>query len=245
MKFLVFQHLAVEHPGILRQFWAEDGITWDVVELDEGESIPSSLDGYDALVAMGGPQDTWQTEEYPWLVDEIAAIRRWVVDMERPFMGICLGHQLLANALDGEVSAMAAPEVGLASVRRYPVADADPLFGQEPVEFSCFQWHGAEVKTLPRDAAVLAGNDLSRIQAFRWGHHAYGLQYHVEITSSTVADWACVPEYKASLESVMGSGAIPRLEAEVAAQLPAFAAAARRLNDQFTALVAKGSQYVA
>ncbi|MDA0704394.1 MAG: type 1 glutamine amidotransferase, partial [Proteobacteria bacterium] len=58
MRFLVFQHIDVEHPGVLRDFMAADGIEWDAVELDAGEQIPP-LDGYDALIVMGGPMDVW------------------------------------------------------------------------------------------------------------------------------------------------------------------------------------------
>ena len=69
MHILVLQHERVEHPGIFRNFLAEDGHTWDPVELDEGEALPA-LDGYDALWVMGGPMDTWQEDEHPWLKDE-------------------------------------------------------------------------------------------------------------------------------------------------------------------------------
>ena len=78
MRILVFQHVAVEHPGIFRNFWAEDGHQWDVVEIDEYEPIPS-YDGYDLLVVMGGPMDVWEEQELPWLKTEKEAIRRWVL----------------------------------------------------------------------------------------------------------------------------------------------------------------------
>ncbi len=100
MRFLVFQHLAVEHPGVFRDFFVEAGIEWDVVELDEGQPIPD-LNDYDALWVMGGPMDVWEVDDHPWLVAEKAAIREAVNDRGMPFLGCCLGHQLLANALGG------------------------------------------------------------------------------------------------------------------------------------------------
>jgi GMP synthase-like glutamine amidotransferase len=100
MRLLVFQHIDCEHPGILRRFLAEDTIEWDAVELDAGEPIPP-LERYDALWVMGGPMDVWDVDEHPWLIPEKRAIRRWVRELQRPFLGLCLGHQLLADALGG------------------------------------------------------------------------------------------------------------------------------------------------
>ena len=96
MRVLVFQHIACEHPGIFRDFMAEDGIEWQAVELDEGEPIPD-LDGFDVLISMGGPMDVWQKDEHSWIAPELAAIREWVGEARRPFLGFCLGHQLLAG----------------------------------------------------------------------------------------------------------------------------------------------------
>ena len=77
MRVLVFQHIACEHPGIFRDFMAEDGIEWQAVELDEGEPIPD-LDAFDVLISMGGPMDVWQKDEHSWIKPELAAIReRW------------------------------------------------------------------------------------------------------------------------------------------------------------------------
>ena len=86
-RLLVFQHLEVEHPGVFRDFLAADGIPWDVIELDAGAAIPD-LERYAGLWVMGGPMDVWQVSEYPWLALELAAIRRAVVELRMPFLGI-------------------------------------------------------------------------------------------------------------------------------------------------------------
>jgi GMP synthase-like glutamine amidotransferase len=99
---LVLQHEVIEPLGVLEEFLCADDATWHVVEINEGETIPS-LEPYDAMIVMGGPQDVWEEDLYPWLRDEKNAIRRFVVDMRRPYFGICLGHQLLADALGGRV----------------------------------------------------------------------------------------------------------------------------------------------
>ena len=225
MRILVFQHLAVEHPGVFRDLWTQAGHSWHAVELDQGEQIPE-LDGFDLLVVMGGPMDVWQTDVHPWLVPEQAAIRRWVVDLERPFLGICLGHQLLAAALGGTVSLMRQPEVGFAAVELTEDGKRDPLLAGFTSPVETFQWHGAEISSLPAGMTVLATNAACPVQAVRFGRHAYGFQYHVEITEATVAEWGSIPEYKASLERALGKERAVRLEGEVTAKLDDFSRAA-------------------
>jgi len=232
LRILVFQHVAVEHPAIFRDFLAEDGIAWDAVELDEGEAIPS-LDGYDQLWAMGGPMDVWEEGEHPWLVAEKRAIREAVIERGMPYLGVCLGHQLLAAALDGEVGKAPAAEVGILDVELTQAGRADPLFDGIAESFKALQWHGAEVRRAPEGAALLAGSPLCGVQAMRVGRHAYGMQYHCELLSRTVSDWAAIPAYAASLDAALGTGAMPRLEAAAAANMARFNDDARRLYRNF------------
>jgi len=236
MRILVFQHVNVEHPGVFREFWAEDGHEWVPVELDEGQAIPP-LEAFDALVAMGGPMDVWQEDRYPWLVAEKAAIRHWVQRLDRPFLGICLGHQLLAEALGGKVSPMTRPEVGLADVELTLSGRDDPILAGMGAKVETFQWHGAEVSRLPEGAAILAANAMCPVQAFRYGRRAFGFQYHCEITATTVDDWKQIPAYRQSLEDALGGEAAERLGGTVAARLTNFQKSARRLNSNFMAVV--------
>lgn len=244
LRFLVFQHVDVEHPGIFRDFWRDAGIAWDAVELDAGEPIPD-LEAYDALIVMGGPMDVWQEDQHPWLVAEKAAIRRFVKVLKRPYLGVCFGHQLLAAALGGSVQLAKVPEVGPGTVELTQAGAADPLFAGLESPLRTFQWHGAEVVRVPEGGEVLARNDACAVQAFRIGAAAYGIQYHVELTEVTVPEWQRIPEYAASLEAALGHEHAVRLADDTSKLLPEFAAIARRLNDNFLKLVTASARSTA
>ena len=234
MNLLILQHVASEHPGIFLDFFREDGFRWTTVELDEGEPIPK-LDPFDLMVVMGGPQDVWQEDQYPWFREEKAAIRKFVLDMERPYLGICLGHQLLADATGGRVGLAKSPEVGVLTVSSTEAGRRDRLLSALPDPMTVLQWHGAEVTAIPANAEVLAKSDVCCVQAFRVGQHAYGFQCHVEITADTVGQWAAIPAYASSLEDAMGKGGVARLQSEVAQRLPQFNKDARTLYESYKA----------
>ncbi len=235
-RILVFQHIALEHPGVFRAFLAADGVAWDAVELDEGEAIPP-LEGYDALWVMGGPMDVWEEDQHPWLKPEKEAIRRAVAERKMPFLGLCLGHQLLAEALGGKVGKAAQPEIGVMEVALTEAGRRSPLLAGLPETHACLQWHGAEVLEPPEGAEILAASPACRVQALSWGDRALGIQYHVELTETTVEEWGGIPAYEAALERSLGPGALPKMKAEADRHMAGFKANARRIYDNFMALM--------
>jgi GMP synthase-like glutamine amidotransferase len=230
-RLLVFQHLDIEHPGVFRDFLARDGVAVHTVELDAGEAIPP-LDDFDALWVMGGPMDVWDEPALPWLRDEKAAIREAVLTRSMPYLGLCLGHQLLAEACGGEVGLMAEPEVGVFDIELTAAAASDALFANVAAG-PCFQWHSAGVTQLPPGAVSLATSPRCPVQALRVGRHAWGLQYHVEISATTVAEWASVPAYREALEKSLGEAALTRVEADALRLLPQLNEAAGLLYAAF------------
>ena len=212
-RILVFQHIAAEHPGIFREFLNEDGVEWIPIELDEGEPIPS-LDNFDALWVMGGPMDVWEEKEHPWLVDEKAAIREAVMDRKLPYLGFCLGHQLLADALGGQVGIADIPEIGVLDIDTTKQGTDSPFLQNLPTKLKCLQWHSAEVKREPDNAKILGSTEACAIQAISIGTHALSVQYHMEITPTTVKEWGEIPAYKTALEKQLGKNALENINTE-------------------------------
>ena len=231
-RILVFQHIDIEHPGIFRDFFAADGVEWDAVELDAGESIPA-LDAYDALWVMGGPMDVWEESEHPWLIPEKAAIREAVIDREMPYFGFCLGHQLLAEATGGSVGPSRTPEIGILTVDQTSDGQSSPLFSGLPSTMNCLQWHSAEVTDIPPQARVLASSAACDVQAMQIGERAFSVQYHVEIGPQTVSEWGAVPAYEEALEKQLGPGALGEFDALAKQHMSEFAAVSKTLYDNW------------
>lgn len=238
MNILVFQHEAVEPPGSFAEFWAAAGHDWTVVHLYDGAPIPV-LEPFDLLVVLGGPMDVWQGDQYPWLADEVRAIRHWVRDLDRPYLGICLGHQLLAVALGGTVGQMEVGELALCAADVTDPGRADGLFGTAS-RLEVFHWHHAEVTRLPEGAEVLASSALCPVQAMRVGR-AYGVQFHAEVGPTTLSDWCGLEDCVAALQDAFGPEGVALTQARLAAALPQIRAVAQGINARMMALCAGGA----
>lgn len=232
MRLLVFQHIDCEHPGSLRGFLAADKIEWHAVNLHRAEPIPD-LKNYAALWVMGGPMDVWDVDEYPWLVAEKAAIREWVGVLRKPYLGLCLGHQLLADAMGGTCGPQRPPEIGVLDVALTAAADHDALFEGTPKNQKCLQWHSVCVAQPPQNTAILASSEMCKVQAMRVGSNAWSMQYHVEIEADTVENWGEVPAYRDALTASLGPGALVEMKAAADSHMQSFLDCAETLYNNF------------
>ena len=210
----------------------EDNIKIDTVELDENEKIPN-LDPYDAMIVMGGPMDTWQEKTYPWLKPEKEAIHKFVLINKKPYLGLCLGAQLLSEAIGGKVRKMKTPEIGVLEVS---IKDNKSLFKGLNKNLKALQWHSYEVYNLPENSKILASSPECYVQAFS-SERAYGLQFHVEQTNETVPQWACVPEYKLALENTLGQNALEKFKKDVEKNLHVFNESAKKIYENFKKII--------
>ncbi len=231
-RALVLQHIACEPPGVFEDVMREHAVTLHRVELDEGDSLPDWR-GFDLIVAMGGPMSVNDDATLPWLTAEKRLIGE-AVRSGMPYWGACLGVQLLAASLGARVYTGPEPEVGLLPVELTDAAMQDPIFAGLPPRFTTLQWHG-DTFDLPNGAVRLAGSPAYPNQAFRWGRHAYGVQFHVEVSVHLARQWAEVPEYSTALDRVLGPGSLPKLIDGLAEQEGAMAEHARAMFGRWLA----------
>lgn len=178
-RVLCLQHVPFEGPGYFQKAFEECGCTLEQ-RLVPQDGLPAAAP--DALLVMGGPMSANDAD--PWIAAEIDFIREQVA-RGIPYLGICLGSQLLAKAVGGEVHPGPTFELGMVPLRLTAAAKHDPLFAHFPDYAPVFAWHG-EGLHLPQGAIPLAGSPLFPVQAFRHGRAAYGLLFHLEVEAAGV-----------------------------------------------------------
>ena len=214
INIIILQHINIEDPGYIKDLMLVDNINLTTIELDEGEKIPSDLSKFDGMFCMGGPMDTYMEKEYPWLVDEKKKIKEFVVDFKKPYLGFCLGCQLLGEVVGGKVVKSKPPEIGIMDINFAKEKENDILFSSFPEKIKSLQWHSYEVEGLDddKDVTVIASSPVTKYQIFKYQNHAYGIQFHIEIKDTTVNEWGRVPEYKKALEDQLGEGALYKFD---------------------------------
>lgn len=185
---LVVQHSPADGAGRLGSWLADAGLLLDVRTPYDGEPLPA-LRGYAGLLVLGGSMGAHDDAAAPWL----PATRDLLRDAVRtavPVLGVCLGAQLLAAALGGQVRpGDQGPEIGPGMVAKRDVSAGDRLFALVPFTPDVLHWHWDVVTELPAGASMLASSTRYPNQAFRVGERAWGLQFHLETTPETVRRW--------------------------------------------------------
>ncbi len=201
-KILVFQHVPYEPLGTLDPLLKEAGFRIRYVNFGRDPHQRPSLDRYEALIVLGGPMNAHQIDTHPNLATEVDVIRE-AVEAGMSVLGICLGAQLLAKAIGGRVSRNDEREIGWHDVQLTEAGRSDPVISTFAHTQAVFQWHEDGI-SLPAGVENLATSPASPVQAFRYGEHAYGFQFHLEVDASLVERWLTVPANQPMLAAEAG-----------------------------------------
>jgi GMP synthase-like glutamine amidotransferase len=190
-RLLVVVPHETDPPARLGDWLREAGMELDERHQGLGEPLPATLDGFDGLVVLGGPQSAMDDEQTSPELVPVRELLKQALDADFPTLAICLGAQLLADVGGGTVRpGIDGPEVGATLVAKRDAADSDPVFGPLPLSPDVIQFHHDEIAELPTGATLLASNPFYANQAFRVGRHVYGLQFHIETTPEIIHEWA-------------------------------------------------------
>jgi len=189
-RVLVVEHEANAGIALVGERIVAAGIDMVTVGPDAGREIPLSPNGFDGVVVLGGTPGPTDDDRAAWL-PQVRQLIESCLEQEVPYLGICLGAQLLAVVAGGAVGVVrSGPEIGLCDVQLTDVGRHDPLLAGLPPQVRAMQWHFLEVHELPPGSVALAYSDRCPHQAFRVGPVAWGLQFHLEALTSTAEAWA-------------------------------------------------------
>jgi GMP synthase (glutamine-hydrolysing) len=229
MRTLIIQHDHDGYPGALLEPLERAGSVqrWDTYT----QPVRPDLDGIDAIVSLGGTAHPDQDHAEPWLAAELDLLEE-ALDVGIPVLGVCLGGQLLARVAGGRIGKVETPEVArFADIGLLPDAADDLLFAGLPRPFFGFEWHWYGFEAPP--GATLLARNASTQQAFRFQNRAWGLQFHIEVTAATLAEWA-----NAAPDTIEEFGGRERFDKSVETFIGQSTAAAKELAERFAVVAA-------
>ena len=205
---LVIQHIDIETPGIIADLMTKKNISFDCKNLI---SDYENLLDYDALIIMGGPMSVNEKSRYSFIETEIELVKKYL-ELKKSIMGICLGSQIIASALNSSIYKNSQQELGWHDVKIFNTDDT--IFENLDNEFLAFHWHG-DIFSLPDNSIKLASSKISDIQAFIYEKTCYGLLFHLEITKDIVQNITAKFESDLLFESIDKSIVLSNLDEKV------------------------------
>lgn len=198
----IFRHEDWIKPGRIGEYLDAKRIPWELVAIDQGETIPQTVDDVSGLVFLGGTMSV--NDGYDWIEQELRLIRR-AAEEDLPMLGHCLGSQLIAKGLGATVAPMAAKEIGWHRVRQHANPATAEWLAKVPEEFDVLVWHH-DAFTLPPAAEPLYSSEHCREQAYARGNIVATVA-HPEVTTQLLEEWLEIYGYdiepvSASVQSI-------------------------------------------
>ena len=228
-RVLAIQHVQENPPGLVGEVLEEHNIPYDVIQATD-DHFPD-LTAYSAIVSFGGTQHVYLEKQEPYIAHEEELIRQ-ALKRDMPFLGICLGSQLLAHALGAKVMKRPPEKMGFLQIHFSPEGLRDPIIAGLPGYQQGFHWH-EDVFEIPQDAVKLAGDKPNEHQAFRYGRQAYGFQYHLELTAEMLNSWLTDPQLKKDFIDIRGIDAYNKVLQERPTLYPIYREHARIVITNF------------
>ncbi|MBE3560519.1 MAG: type 1 glutamine amidotransferase [Ktedonobacteraceae bacterium] len=233
-QVLLLLHSWEDPAGYVGTLLDERNIGYQVLNV-ETEPLPNPSN-LAAIIAFGGPQHAYEEAKYPYFITEKAFLRE-VARQDIPYLGICLGGQLLAGALGGIVKRHTTTEIGFFDVYFTEMGLRDPLYQGLPEYQKVFHWHEDTFDLTP-GSMLLATSQQTPNQAFRYGRRAYGLQYHIEVTPQMLHTWLHHPDFQDEILRTLGTEKIQKLEEEMLQHFALYQEHTRIMLDNFLKLSA-------
>ena len=226
---LVLQHFHENPPGRVGNLLDKHAIPFDLIHVGQ-DSLPNPRD-YGAIIVLGGTQHLYNKSKYPYTTHEEIYIYRAIEDRV-PYLGMCLGGQLLANTFKAPIRKLPKEHIGFLRIKFTEVGQKDPLYAGLPGYQQAFQWH-EDCFDLPLGAVPLAHHEDGANQAFRYLDSAYGLQYHIELTEDMLDLWLHDPALKKEFIDEYGTERYEHVEREAIELYPTYASHAQLLVENF------------
>ena len=226
---LVLQHVRENPPGRVGTILDENEIDYRLIHIGR-DHLPDPTT-YNAIVVLGGAAHVYDKHRYPYTVHEEAYLHQ-AIRQGIPYLGMCLGGQLLANAFQAEVKKLPKAHIGFLRIHFTEVGSKDALFQGFEGYQQAFQWH-EDCFMLPQGAVSLAHRTEGFNQAFRYGERAYGLQYHCELTEEMLDLWLHEPTLKREFIEVYGLETYQKTERDAIDLFPQYAEHSARMLTNF------------
>ncbi len=228
-RVLILQHILENPAGRVGSLLDEYEVFYHTIHVGR-DHLPDPT-RYHAIVVLGGSQHLYDAKRYTYTVHEEAYLRQ-AIERGIPYLGMCLGGQLLAKVCQATVEKLPKVYAGFLRVHFTKAGQEDPLYRGLPGYQQAFQWH-EDCFQLPRGAIEIAHQTNGFNQGFRYGERAYGLQYHIELTEDILDRWLHDPSMKREFIDTYGIETYRKAEREAVELFPTYAEHASLMLQNF------------